>query len=172
MRLINWQSHLSNSWTRSNLPQQSNNSPGGSTNHQPSTASSASSALRKISATTQRKFSTVTDAVSRKLSTTIWGLTVGAGSAIGGGYYTGSGAAGTTGTANPHHVEIANQAKSLASQYIRSRLKRSGFFHLRKLVGLQRLRSLANIPGGLVICEVSAKIIVLSISNIELVAFT
>jgi hypothetical protein len=94
------------------------------------------------------------------LSTTIWGLTVGAGSAIGGGYYAGSGGAGagagtTAATANPHHVEIANQAKSLASQYIRSRLKRSGFFHLRKLVGLQRLRSLANIPGGLVICEVS-----------------
>jgi hypothetical protein len=107
-----------------------------------------SSTLRKISATTQRKFSTVTDAVSRKLSTTIWGLA--------GGAVTGSGYYGSNTGTGAQQLEIANQGKSLASQYIRSRLKRSGFFHMRKLVGLQRLRSLANIPGGLMICEVSS----------------
>ncbi|CAG0923144.1 unnamed protein product [Notodromas monacha] len=113
--------------------------PGSSATNKSSTASSA---LRKISATTQRKFSTVTDAVSRKVSTTIWGLAGGSG-IVGTGYYGG-------GTPNLKHMEIASQSKTLASQYIRARLKRSGFFHLRKLVGLQRLRSLANIPGGIV----------------------
>ncbi|CAG0892444.1 unnamed protein product [Darwinula stevensoni] len=77
--------------------------------------------------------------------------------------------------------EIANQARSLCSQiallliqtlpkiasiltysspffippppkYIRWRLKRSGINH-RKL-GLQRLRSVANLPGGLTLCQV------------------
>ncbi|CAG0918305.1 unnamed protein product, partial [Notodromas monacha] len=119
--------------------------PGSSATNKSSTASSA---LRKISATTQRKFSTVTDAVSRKVSTTIWGLAGGSG-IVGTGYYGG-------GTPNLKHMEIASQSKTLASQYIRARLKRSGFFHLRKLVGLQRLRSLANIPGGILSITVTS----------------
>ena len=44
-------------------------------------------------------------------------------------------------------TDIVEQAKSLCGQYIRARLKRSGVFN-RKL-GLQRLRSVANLPGGL-----------------------
>nr|ACO11568.1 Bcl-2-related ovarian killer protein homolog A [Caligus rogercresseyi] len=74
-----------------------------------------------------RRFSNVSDAVSRKLSTTIGWRTVSV-------------------------TDIVNQAKSLCSQYIRCRLKRSGLFN-RKL-GLQRLRSMANVPGGIVVCEV------------------
>ncbi|QQP53346.1 Bcl-2-related ovarian killer protein -like protein A, partial [Caligus rogercresseyi] len=42
-------------------------------------------------------------------------------------------------------TDIVNQAKSLCSQYIRCRLKRSGLFN-RKL-GLQRLRSMAMYLG-------------------------
>lgn len=49
--------------------------------------------------------------------------------------------------------DIVSQSKSLCGQYIRSRLKRAGLFN-RKL-GLQRLRSAANLPGvGVVVGEV------------------
>ena len=48
--------------------------------------------------------------------------------------------------------DIVSQSKSLCGQYIRSRLKRAGIFN-RKL-GLQRLRSAANLPGGIFVCEV------------------
>jgi hypothetical protein len=78
-----------------------------------------------------RRFSNVSDAVSRKLSTTIGWRTVSV-------------------------TEIVNQGKSLCGQYIRSRLKRSGVFN-RKL-GLQRLRSVANLPGGIIVCEVFAQL--------------
>ena len=53
-------------------------------------------------------------------------------------------------------TDIVDQAKSLCGQYIRARLKRSGMFN-RKL-GLQRLRSMANLPGGLVVCEVFSQL--------------
>ena len=53
-------------------------------------------------------------------------------------------------------TDIVEQAKSLCGQYIRARLKRSGMFN-RKL-GLQRLRSMANLPGGLVVCEVFSQL--------------
>ncbi|XP_059082149.1 bcl-2-related ovarian killer protein homolog A-like isoform X2 [Tigriopus californicus] len=78
-----------------------------------------------------RRFSNVSDAVSRKLSTTIGWRTVSV-------------------------QDIVNQAKSLCGQYMRSRLKRSGLFN-RKL-GLQRLRSVVNLPGGLLVCEVFAQL--------------
>ncbi|XP_037090222.1 uncharacterized protein LOC119110486 [Pollicipes pollicipes] len=75
----------------------------------------------------RRKFSNVSDVVARKLSTTI-------------GWRT-------------HNItDIVHQSKSLCSQYVRARLKRSGAFH-RKL-GLQRLSSLASLHGGAEICEV------------------
>jgi len=78
-----------------------------------------------------RRFSNVSDAVSRKLSTTIGWRTISV-------------------------TDIVDQAKSLCGQYIRARLKRSGMFN-RKL-GLQRLRSMANLPGGLVVCEVFSQL--------------
>ncbi|XP_040566976.1 uncharacterized protein [Lepeophtheirus salmonis] len=74
-----------------------------------------------------RRFSNVSDAVSRKLSTTIGWRTVSV-------------------------TDIVNQAKSLCSQYIRCRLKRTGL--LNRKLGLQRLSSMANVPGGIVVCEV------------------
>lgn len=76
-----------------------------------------------------RRFSNVSDAVSRKLSTTIGWRTVSV-------------------------QDIVSQAKSLCGQYIRCRLKRAGLF-TRKL-GLQRLRSAVNLqaPGGIIVGEV------------------
>ena len=47
---------------------------------------------------------------------------------------------------------MVTQAKSLCGQHIRAWLKRRGLF-TRKL-GLQRLRSLASLPGGLAVCDV------------------
>ena len=73
------------------------------------------------------RFSNVSDAVSRKLSTTLGWRTVSIG-------------------------EVVTQAKSLCGQHIRAWLKRRGLF-TRKL-GLQRLRSLASLPGGLAVCDV------------------
>ena len=66
----------------------------------------------------------MSDAVSRKLSTTLGWRTVSIG-------------------------EVVTQAKSLCGQHIRAWLKRRGLF-TRKL-GLQRLRSLASLPGGLAV---------------------
>ena len=74
-----------------------------------------------------RRFSNVSDAVSRKLSTTLGWRTVSL-------------------------QEVVTQAKSLCGQHIRAWLKRRGLF-TRKL-GLQRLRSVASLPGGLAVCDV------------------
>ncbi|XP_046608471.1 bcl-2-related ovarian killer protein homolog B-like [Neodiprion virginianus] len=77
----------------------------------------------------RRRFSNVSDVVSRKLSHTIGWRSVSA------------------------SVKIAvSQGTSLCGQYIRNRLKRSGIFH-RKL-GLKRLRSEIILPGGTVVGEV------------------
>ena len=48
--------------------------------------------------------------------------------------------------------EVVTQAKSLCGQHIRAWLKRRGLF-TRKL-GLQRLRSVASLPGGLAVVDV------------------
>lgn len=74
-----------------------------------------------------RRFSNVSDAVSRKLSTTLGWRTVSV-------------------------QEVVTQAKSLCGQHIRAWLKRRGLFS-RKL-GLQRLRSVASLPGGLAVVDV------------------
>lgn len=83
-----------------------------------------------------RRFSNVSDAVSRKLSTTLGWRTVSIG-------------------------EVVTQAKSLCGQHIRAWLKRRGLF-TRKL-GLQRLRSLASLPGGLAVCDVFVQLEALSL---------
>lgn len=82
-----------------------------------------------------RRFSNVSDAVSRKLSTTLGWRTVSI-------------------------QEVVTQAKSLCGQHIRAWLKRRGLF-TRKL-GLQRLRSLASLPGGLAVCDVFVQLEALS----------
>ena len=82
-----------------------------------------------------RRFSNVSDAVSRKLSTTIGWRTVSV-------------------------QEVVTQAKSLCGQHIRTRLKRCGLFNRR--LGLQRLRSVANLPGGLAVCDVFLQLDALS----------
>ena len=65
-----------------------------------------------------RRFSNVSDAVSRKLSTTIGWRTISV-------------------------QDIVNQSKSLCSQFIRVRLKRNGIANKR--LGLQRLRSMMSL---------------------------
>ena len=77
-----------------------------------------------------RRFSNVGDA-ARKLSTTIGWRTVSV-------------------------QDIICQTKSLCGQYIRARLKRSGISH-RKF-GLQRMRSIANLPGGVIVCEIFSQL--------------
>ncbi|XP_065199611.1 bcl-2-related ovarian killer protein homolog B-like isoform X2 [Planococcus citri] len=77
----------------------------------------------------RRRFSNVGDAVTRKLSTTI----------------------GWRNTQVPTQ-EIVRHGKTLCGQYIRCRLKRSGLF--TKKCGLQRLRSAASLPEGMIIREV------------------
>lgn len=57
--------------------------------------------------------------------------------------------------------EIVTIGKSLCSQYIRSRLKRSGY--LNKKCGLQRLRSAVSLPGGIVFREVFPELLGLGI---------
>lgn len=77
----------------------------------------------------RRRFSNVSDVVSRKISHTIRWRTVSA------------------------SVELTvSQGSSLCAQYIRHRLKRSGIFH-RKL-GLKRMRSAMLLPGGAIVGEV------------------
>merc|ERR1719510_2449218 len=83
-----------------------------------------------------RRFSNVSDAVSRKLSTTIGWRTVSV-------------------------QEIVNQSKSLCGQFIRIRLKRNGVQNKR--MGLQRLRSmlsLQTVSGAATqtVCEVFAQL--------------
>uniref|UniRef100_A0A6A7FTK9 Bcl-2-related ovarian killer protein homolog A n=1 Tax=Hirondellea gigas TaxID=1518452 RepID=A0A6A7FTK9_9CRUS len=79
----------------------------------------------------RRKFSNVSDAVTRRISTTM-------------------------GWRSPATDEVVPQAKYLCSQYIRSRLKRAGL--LNKKLGLQRLRSVANMAGGWEVCEVFPRV--------------
>lgn len=91
-------------------------------------SSTATLEVPNAAALTKRRLSHVSEAVSRRLSTTIgWGKAV-----------------------NTH--EITEEAKSLCSQYIRSRLRRNGIFG-RKL-GLQRLRSVMNMTVNYGTCEV------------------
>ncbi|XP_042215912.1 bcl-2-related ovarian killer protein-like isoform X3 [Homarus americanus] len=79
----------------------------------------------------RRRFSNVSDVVTRKISTTIGWRSV--------------------------NVEaVVTQAKCLVTQYIRSRLKRAGLLH--KKLGLQRLRSVANLAGGWEVCEVFPRV--------------
>ena len=83
-----------------------------------------------------RRFSNVSDAVSRKLSTTIGWRTVSV-------------------------QEIVNQSKSLCGQFIRIRLKRNGVQNKR--MGLQRLRSMLSLqtvsgPASQTVCEVFAQL--------------
>ncbi|XP_042215923.1 bcl-2-related ovarian killer protein-like isoform X5 [Homarus americanus] len=81
----------------------------------------------------RRRFSNVSDVVTRKISTTIGWRSV--------------------------NVEaVVTQAKCLVTQYIRSRLKRAGLLH--KKLGLQRLRSVANLAGGWEVCEVVRSVMV------------
>ncbi|XP_075211866.1 uncharacterized protein LOC142318991 isoform X2 [Lycorma delicatula] len=77
----------------------------------------------------RRRFSNVSDVVSRKFSNTI----------------------GWRSSSVPIQ-DIVAQGKTLCGQYIRCRLKRSGMFSRK--CGLQRLRSAASLPGGYVVREV------------------
>ena len=82
----------------------------------------------------RRRFSNVSDVVSRKISHTIRWRTVSA------------------------SVELTvSQGSSLCAQYIRNRLKRSGIFQ-RKL-GLKRMRSAMLLPGAVVVGEVYPELI-------------
>ncbi|XP_026667039.1 uncharacterized protein LOC108622113 isoform X3 [Ceratina calcarata] len=82
----------------------------------------------------RRRFSNVSDVVSRKISHTIRWRTVSA------------------------SVELTvSQGSSLCAQYIRNRLKRSGIFQ-RKL-GLKRMRSAMLLPGGTVVGEVYPELV-------------
>lgn len=90
-------------------------------------ASTFLSDVSSISA--RRRLSNVSDVVSRKLSSTI----------------------GWKSPPIPIH-EIILEGKCLCSQYIRSRLKRSGIFN--KKLGLQRIRSIIGTPAAHVVREV------------------
>ncbi|XP_068220755.1 bcl-2-related ovarian killer protein-like isoform X2 [Palaemon carinicauda] len=87
--------------------------------------------LSRSGSPARRRFSNVSDVVTRKISTTIGWRSV--------------------------NVEaVVTQAKCLVTQYIRSRLKRAGL--LNKKLGLQRLRSVANLAGGWEVCEVFPRV--------------
>nr|CAD7572902.1 unnamed protein product [Timema californicum] len=89
----------------------------------------AASEVGSATTSARRRFSNVSDAVSRKLSNTI-------------GWRT-----------QPIPTqEIVEQGKLLCGQYVRNRLKRSGVFNRK--CGLQRLRTAASLPGGHVVREV------------------
>ena len=101
-----------------------------------------------------RRFSNVSDAVSRKLSTTIGWRTVSV-------------------------QEIVNQSKSLCGQFIRIRLKRNGVQNKR--MGLQRLRSMLSLQNVSIhgqasqtVCEVFAQlhIIGLELERMQLSLYT
>lgn len=78
----------------------------------------------------RRRFSNVSDVVTRKLSSTIgWKLPV----------------------VVPTQ-DLVTQGKCLCGQYIRNRLKRSGLF--TKKLGLQRLRSIVGTPSAHIVREV------------------
>ena len=78
--------------------------------------------------TVRRRFSNVSDVVTRKFSTSIWRPT------------------------SVPTQDIVTQGKSLCGQYIRSRLKRNGMFNRK--CGLQRLRSVSSLSGGYMVLEV------------------
>lgn len=78
----------------------------------------------------RRRFSNVSDVVTRKLSSTIgWKLP----------------------SAVPTQ-DLVTQGKCLCGQYVRNRLKRSGLF--TKKLGLQRLRSIIGTPSAHIVREV------------------
>lgn len=78
----------------------------------------------------RRRFSNVSDVVTRKLSSTIgWKLPIAIPTA-----------------------DLVTQGKCLCGQYIRNRLKRSGLF--TKKLGLQRLRSIIGTPSAHIVREV------------------
>lgn len=78
----------------------------------------------------RRRFSNVSDVVTRKLSSTIgWKL-----------------------PAVVPTQDLVTQGKCLCGQYIRNRLKRSGVF--TKKLGLQRLRSIIGTPSAHIVREV------------------
>ncbi|KAI5704622.1 hypothetical protein M8J76_006485 [Diaphorina citri] len=84
-------------------------------------------------ASSKRRFSNVSDVVSRKFSNTIgWRQQI-------------------------PIQDIVTQGKTLVGQYMRCRLKRSGLFSRK--CGLQRLRSVASLPGGFVIREVFPRLL-------------
>nr|QPO25085.1 bcl-2 [Callinectes arcuatus]UST29526.1 bcl-2 [Callinectes toxotes] len=87
--------------------------------------------LSRSGSPARRRFSNVSDAVTRKISTTI-------------------------GWRSVNVDAVVTQAKCLLTQYIRSRLKRAGLLH--KKLGLQRLRSVANLAGGWEVCEVFPRV--------------
>ncbi|XP_045625860.1 uncharacterized protein [Procambarus clarkii] len=87
--------------------------------------------LSRSGSPSRRRFSNVSDVVTRKISTTI-------------------------GWRSVNVDAVVTQAKCLVTQYIRSRLKRAGLLH--KKLGLQRLRSVANLAGGWEVCEVFPRV--------------
>lgn len=92
----------------------------------------SSSTENLLSLSARRRFSNVSDVVSRKLSNTIgWKIP----------------------TPSPVPTqEIVTQGKCLCGQYIRYRLKRSGVF--QKRLALQRIRSIIGTPSVHVVREV------------------
>lgn len=95
---------------------------------------SSSESTFHVVGSARRRFSNVSDVVSRKLSHTIGWRSVSASVKI-----------------------TVSQGTSLCGQYIRHRLKRSGIFH-RKL-GLKRMRSEILLPGGSIVGEVYPELI-------------
>ncbi|XP_069949773.1 bcl-2-related ovarian killer protein isoform X2 [Cherax quadricarinatus] len=87
--------------------------------------------LSRSGSPARRRFSNVSDAVTRKISTTI-------------------------GWRSVNVDAVVTQTKCLVTQYVRSRLKRAGLLH--KKLGLQRLRSVANLAGGWEVCEVFPRV--------------
>lgn len=87
-----------------------------------------SGAVPGAGSSARRRFSNVSDVVTRKFSTIGWR------------------------TASVPTQDVISQGKTLCGQYIRCRLKRSGMFNRK--CGLQRLRSVSSLPGGYVVREV------------------
>ena len=58
-------------------------------------------------------------------------------------------------------VQILLQAKGLCGQHIRAWIKQRGLFSRR--LGLQCLRSMANLPGGHAVCDVYVKLEAISL---------
>ena len=85
----------------------------------------------------RRRFSNVSDVVSRRFSTIGWR------------------------TASVPTKDVIAQGKTLCGQYIRYRLQRSGMFD--KKCGLQRLRSVSSLPGGYVVREVFPELLIVGL---------